>query len=106
MQKSIFLTFTSLGFAAAGRFASAHYSDDNSMTMNFGYNYWGWFGWVFMLVCWVLIVALIVVAIRWLLFRSKDVLSERRTALDILKEHYARGEIDKEEFDEKKKALS
>ena len=75
------------------------------MMMNFGYNYWGWFGWVFMLIWWVLIIALIVVIIRWLLFRSRENLGERRTALDILKERYAKGEIDKEEFEEKKKDL-
>jgi len=55
-----------------------------------------------------LIGAVILVAVVWLISRSfgqyKPV-NQNKSALDILKERYARGEIDKEEFDKKKKDL-
>lgn len=76
------------------------------MMMNLDYGYWGWFGWVFMLTWWILFISLIIAIIRWLLFRSRENLDGGRTALDILKERYAKGEIDKKEFEEKKKDLT
>ena len=51
---------------------------------------------------------IILVAVVWIITRS---LSQNRpdypnkSALDILKERYARGEIDKQEFDNRKKDL-
>ena len=74
-------------------------------------NGYGWggmaFGMVSMLLFWVLLIAAIVVVIRhaW----GTGVSPERRqekTALDILKERYARGEIEREEFEQKKRDLS
>lgn len=56
-----------------------------------------------------LIGILILVAIVWLVSRSFGLNrpdSQRKSALDILKERYARGEIDKEEFEEKKSHLN
>ena len=52
----------------------------------------------------VVVIALVV----WVLMRGSigsDTLGERRRALDILKERYARGEIDHEEFEQKKRDL-
>ncbi|OGD30215.1 hypothetical protein A2W60_02215 [Candidatus Azambacteria bacterium RIFCSPHIGHO2_02_46_12] len=65
------------------------------------------FGWVFMLVWWVLIITAIVVFIKWLIeqFGEKKEGPAAKQAMDILKERYARGEIDKKEFEEKKKDL-
>src|SRR3989344_4636252 len=74
----------------------------NSM-MGFGFTPLGAFGWIFMILWWVLIVVAIVALVRWLMRQSSD--TERKgekTALEILKQRYAKGEIDKQEFEEKK----
>ena len=60
-----------------------------------------------MLLFWGGLIVLIVLAIRW--FGGS--LPERnapaaKTALDILRERFARGEIDDKEFQERKRALS
>lgn len=62
-----------------------------------------------MLVFWVLVVAGSIFAVQYLLRRSQEdgnrpSLRDGR-ALEILKERYARGEIDKLEFEEKKRDL-
>jgi putative membrane protein len=57
-----------------------------------------------MLLFWVLIIAGIVALGKWIFDRSSDA-PRRKTALDILKERYARGEIEKDEFERKKRDL-
>ena len=67
---------------------------------------WGGFGilgWLFMLLFWLLIILGVVALIRYLARSGQS--SEDKTPLDILKKRYARGEIDKKEFEEKKKEL-
>lgn len=72
----------------------------------------GWlFGPLLMLVFLGAVIVLIAVSIRWLAGSSgrsahHGTTEKRNTALDILKERYARGEIDHEEFEEKKRHLS
>jgi putative membrane protein len=61
-------------------------------------------GLVFMLLLLALVVLGIVALVRWL-GRSGSVGTGGNLALNILKERYARGEIDKKEFEEKKKEL-
>ena len=76
----------------------------NSM-MNFGFGPFGGFGLIFMIIWWVLIIAGIVALIKWLTSQSRGTNSHGKSALEILQERYARGEIDKKEFEEKKRDL-
>ncbi len=64
---------------------------------------WGLGGGLMMLIFWVLVVVLVF----WLAkeFGRTSESSSRSSTLDILKERYAKGEIDKKEFEEKKKDL-
>ncbi len=65
---------------------------------------------IFMMIFWILIIASLVFLINWLIRSAgRDKASRKtgsNTALEILKERYARGEIDKEEFESKKKDLN
>lgn len=57
-----------------------------------------------MLAFWVLVIIVIGLFIAWF-NRKQNTVSSSKTALDILKERYARGEIDKKEFETKKRDL-
>jgi len=65
------------------------------------------FGWIFMILWVMLIIVGIVVLVKWL---SAPAAAEGRSgesgALSILKERYARGEIDEHEFQKKKHDLT
>jgi putative membrane protein len=65
------------------------------------------FGIVFMLLFWGLIILGVVALIRWLLTQSSPSRSSRdKTPLEIVQERYARGEIEREEFEQKKRDLA
>lgn len=67
---------------------------------------WGWPGVLMMIVFWVAVVLGILALIRWLWMGGAGRQTGRGGShLDILKERYARGEINKEEFEQKKKDL-
>ena len=73
-----------------------------------GMGWWMMFGGVWMLLFWGGLIALIVWGIKKLAERrgSDTATPEKRDALDIAKERYARGEISREEFEQMKKELS
>lgn len=73
-----------------------------------GYGMAGGFGWIFMALWWVLILVGIVALVKWMVSSfdtgRRDGASSR--ALDILKERYARGEIDDQEYQKRKRDLA
>jgi uncharacterized membrane protein len=72
--------------------------------MGWGYGT-GWFGSVLMSVFWIALIVGIIFLIRWLAVSTRGGGRSEDSALEILKRRYARGEIDKEEFEEKKRDL-
>lgn len=71
-----------------------------------GYGGWGhWAGAVFMVVFWAAVIVGLVFLIRYLVRLGRE-RGEESSALEILKRRYARGEIDKKEFDAKRKDLT
>jgi putative membrane protein len=72
-------------------------------TSCFGGMGWGMgFGGMFMILFWAVIIVGAAVFFRWIVDQSKG----GKTPLQILQERYARGEIDKAEFDERKRNLA
>lgn len=75
-----------------------------------GMGTFGWgpgFGWIFMILFWGVIILGIVALVKWLSTGTNDNNRPRppKTALEILEERYARGEIEREEFEQKKHDL-
>jgi putative membrane protein len=69
----------------------------------------GWFGGIFMIVFWILMLVGLVMLIKWLFqstSRGKGNGQSGLRALEILKERYARGEIDKTQFENMKRDLT
>ncbi len=63
----------------------------------------GFMGLAMMIFWWVLIIVVFVALIKWLIGNRRG--RGNQSALDILKQRYARGEIDSQEFEEKRKNL-
>ncbi len=66
----------------------------------------GLFGWLMMLLFWILLIVGVVLVVRWFISEGKPKgLRTEETALDSLKKWYASGEIDKEQFETVKREL-
>jgi putative membrane protein len=69
----------------------------------------GWgpdFGWLFMMLFWALVILGVIALVKWLASGSSARSGPPpRTPLQILQERYARGEIEREEFEQKKRDL-
>lgn len=69
----------------------------------------GWFGMIFMMIFWVLVIVGLVFLIKWLIQATSSGKATRQPgsrAVEILKERYARGDIGKTEFESMKRDLS
>ncbi|MDO8575564.1 MAG: SHOCT domain-containing protein [bacterium] len=75
---------------------------------NWGYNMMnGTIGGIMMIFFWILLVIFIVWVVKEISGKNSHTNSASNSrAIDILKERYAKGEIDKQEFEAKKKDLS
>ena len=78
------------------------------MMGNWGYGMMGWFGSIMMLLFWGLVILVLILLARRL-WSSPQKISEgmrKESPVDILKRRYASGEIDREEFEQKKRDLT
>lgn len=68
---------------------------------------WGMgFGGIFMILFWALVIGGIVVLVKWITSSpGGNNAPDDRSALDILQERYVRGEIDRDEFEQKRQDL-
>ena len=70
--------------------------------MNGGFGFMGGFMWIF----WIAAIVGVIFLVRWVVQQSRPVEGKlEESSLELLKKRYARGEIDKEEFEQKKKDL-
>lgn len=75
------------------------------MMSGWGMGY-GFFGWLMMFLFWILIIAAVLLGVRWFIDQGKlKGSSVEETPLDILKKRYASGEIDKEKFETMRREL-
>ena len=79
----------------------------NYSMMGYGFPFLGGFGWIIMVLFWGLVIWGIIAVIKGGIGNSQTYRNDVRekSALDILKDRYAKGEIKKEEFEEKKRDL-
>jgi len=67
-------------------------------------------GIILMILFWAAVILVLVAAIRWLMGGHREgpgpLGAGHRTALEILEERFARGEIEREEFEERRRLLS
>jgi putative membrane protein len=100
------LVFTPLNFALAGGGRYNDWHPGPGMMGNWGM---GWFGGIFMMFFWVLVIVGLILLVRWLIQatgRKEFAGNPGSKALEILKERYARGDIDKAQFESMKHDLS
>lgn len=107
VMRSVTAAALALGVAAAAPTLAHAQGYGPGMMGGYGWG-GGWgFGGIGMVLWWILIILGIALLAKWLLSGSSK-RGDHGTAgraLDILKERYARGEIDKQEYDQRKRDL-
>ena len=106
-------TMTGLALAPTLAFAQQQQEPDRyaygPYMMNWAGGWYGmFFGPLFMIIVLALVIAVAVLLVRWLSGSGHPLqppMPPQRAPLDILKERFARGEIDKEEFEERRRVL-
>lgn len=94
IKSKFFLLVAHLIIQPASIFAEGDYSGWHYMDHPMMGGYWG-MGWI--------LIIFVILAVAILYFKPGQ--KEGKSAIDILKERYARGEIDKDEYESKKKDL-
>lgn len=79
-----------------------HYHMMGTMFGSGGYGFFGM--WWIMIIFWLLIIIGTIGLIKWVFTEKKSEI-KREPALDILNERYAKGEINEEEYNKKKKDI-
>lgn len=116
MRKIFLRYFGLLLVLAAGMGAAAAQTTLDDSRYGYGHSMMGWdggwtmifFGPLFMIITLAAVVAAIVFLVRWLggaVPGAGPLLPSQRTPIDVLKERYAKGEIDKTEFEERRRVL-
>ncbi len=112
MRKKLMNALIPMSLTMASLSAAAQTTGDRPDYGHYGWD-WGWghmmFGGLMMILFWGGIILVIVLGVRWLGDRSSHSAAppaSRKGALDILQERFARGEIDKEEFEDRRRLLS
>jgi putative membrane protein len=111
MRRALVAAVTSIVALSAAASALAETAPDRNAMWHMGWG-WGWGGMIFgplvMLVFLAGVVVLAVLLVRWLGGgggHGHEGPPARRTALEILQERFAKGEIDKQEYEERKRVL-
>lgn len=111
MQNRLMTTLTAISLTLASLPAAAQTLTERSDYWRHGWD-WGWghmaFGGLMMVLFWGGIILLVVFAARWLGAGPADRTPSppKKSALDILGERFAQGDIDKVEYEERKRILS
>jgi len=102
------LTYANLILLPAAQRGDYHPGWGPGMMGSWGYGWMGWFGSVIYLLFWGLVVVVLVLLARklWSSPQRSSEMRSNESPMDILKRRYASGEIDREEFEQKKQDLS
>jgi putative membrane protein len=85
----------------------SHLCDYGNMGMSWGMGWGMGFGWLLFVLFWVLIIAVLLLAVKRLMSSAQTAGgAPQQTPLEILQSRYARGEIEREEYQQKKNDLT
>jgi putative membrane protein len=94
-----------LGFNNGGK-NMGHLCDYGNMGMSGGMGWGMGFGWLLFVVFWALVIAALVLVVKKLMAPTQAAGgAPQQTPLEILQSRYARGEIEREEYEQKKRDL-